>query len=295
MILMKLSQTLFPNAIMLNKMHIAFYLFRQYQAAVLGNKELWIDSILWKFKNDYLYNTKIINFEERMFILAKFISSMDNKRAFEFISWMKDLILEVPESNFLVFVSNPIKIITMILDVLNRLKLMYPLLQFKIDYVEKVLSIAANSLIKWWTNINEVEDMFLDKLYNDIEVLDMIAYLNNTSILQNSVIDAIISNLYYGPYEREFFLSSSNWFRVIQNEVQYTPGSDYLYENNFVIFSYLRRSNSSSGLLNNAKDYIFSDENKQKVELNKVKNNRKIMGHMNDIFNYVIRLNSLIR
>ena len=52
--------------------------------------------------------------------------------------------------------------------------------------------------------------MFLDKLYNDIEVLDMIAYLNNTEIMQNSVIDAIISNLYYGPYEREFFLNSSS-------------------------------------------------------------------------------------
>lgn len=30
----------FSTAIMQNKMHIAFYLFRQYQAAVLGNNEL---------------------------------------------------------------------------------------------------------------------------------------------------------------------------------------------------------------------------------------------------------------
>ena len=89
-----------------------------------------------------------MNFEERMFILSKFIYSIDYKRAFELVSCMKDLILEVPESNFLVFVSNPIKIITMILDVMHRLKQMYPLLRFKIDYVEKVLSIASNSIIK---------------------------------------------------------------------------------------------------------------------------------------------------
>lgn len=85
-----------------------------------------------------------MNFEERIFILSKFILNIDYKRAFELVSCIKDLILEPAESNFIVFVANPIKIITMILDVMHRLKQMYPLLRFKIDFVEKVLSIASN-------------------------------------------------------------------------------------------------------------------------------------------------------
>ena len=51
------------------------------------------------------------------------------------------------------------------------------------------------------THVDEVEDMVLDHLYNETQIIDMLAYTNNVPILQNSVIDTIVSSLYYGPYE----------------------------------------------------------------------------------------------
>ena len=57
--------------------------------------------------------------------------------------------------------------------------------------------------------MSDVEDMLTDRNYSGIQVIDMIAYLDIIEILQNPMLDSIISNMYNGPFQREIFLRKS--------------------------------------------------------------------------------------
>lgn len=199
----------FSTAIISNKMHVAFYLYREYQSSVFGNKDISIGSIIESFKNDLLYRSKIIHLEEKLFILDKFLSYIEYKQGFELIEKLRDLIVEKAEGNFLVYCSNPLKIITILLYLLRKLKFTYPMLLFKVDELSTILNDYAVCIIDNSTHVDEVEDMVLDHMYNGTQIIDMLAYIDNVPILQNSVIDTIVSGLYYGPYERQWFLKHS--------------------------------------------------------------------------------------
>ena len=67
----------------------------------------------------------------------------------------------------------------------------------------------ANAIIDASSNLTEVEDLLRDKTYGGTEVINMIVFLDIIEILQNPMIDSIVSNMYFGPYEREFFLKKS--------------------------------------------------------------------------------------
>lgn len=199
----------FSTCIVSNKMHIAFYLYREYKQAVLGNVHLCIDALIYAFKEDYTNKSKITHLEERLFILDKFLPFIDYKRAFELLDCFEKLILEEASSNFIVYTVNPLKIMVILMAVSRDLSDKYPLLKFKADQVTNMLNIAGNLVIRFSLSVQDVQDMVLDRLYNNIEIIDMLAYLNNIPILQNPVLDVIVTNIYYGPYQREFFMSNS--------------------------------------------------------------------------------------
>jgi predicted ATP-grasp superfamily ATP-dependent carboligase len=83
----------FSICIINNKMHIAFYLYRQYREAVLGNKQLCIEALIAAFKNDYQTKSKILHLEERLFILEKFLSYIDYKGALEVLECFNELFM----------------------------------------------------------------------------------------------------------------------------------------------------------------------------------------------------------
>ena len=84
--------------------------------------------------------------------------------------------------------------------------------------------------------MNEIEDLLRDKTYTGIEVLDLIAHLDIIEILQNTMIDSIISNMYFGPYEREIFLKKSTCYKVIEEQTRHEPGFTNLISRSFVVF-----------------------------------------------------------
>ena len=75
---------------------------------------------------------------------------------------------------------------------------------------------SKNSIIDATENINEVQDMLQDKTYSGTEVINMIAFLDIIEILQNPMIDSIISNMYYRPFEREPFFKKSTCYKLFE-------------------------------------------------------------------------------
>ena len=86
-------------------------------------------------------------------------------------------------------------------------------------------------------NMNEIEDLLRDKTYSGFETIDLIAHLDIIEILQNSMIDSIISNMYFGPYERETFLKKSTCYKILDEQIREEAGSEDLVTRSFKIFS----------------------------------------------------------
>ena len=97
--------------------------------------------------------------------------------------------------------------------------------------------------------MNEVEDMLVDVNYSGIQVIDMIAFLDIIEILQNPILDSIISNMYYGPYQREVFLKKSILYKVIEEQTYHAPGMDGIITKAFKIVGIGHSSKTISSLL----------------------------------------------
>jgi hypothetical protein len=54
-------------------------------------------------------------------------------------------------------------------------------------------------------------------MYDGQNVIDLIAELNLTRLLENPIMDNIISNYWEGPYERKYFLEGCSSFKVLKN------------------------------------------------------------------------------
>ena len=228
----------FSYAITLNKLHIAFYLFKTYEDDVYGNKLLCVKSILNSFKNDETQVNQVLYLEERLFILEKFITFAEYKMALEFLNVMHQQLIDNPKTNFLVYTSNPLKIIIMLLNIVIHLSNKHQNLRFKAQKVRSSLCDIANSIINNSSNMKEVEDMLLDKTYTGIEIIDFIEILDVIEILQNSMVDGIISNMYLGPYERESVLKKSTCYKVFDEQMHSMPGTEALVTKSFRIFEF---------------------------------------------------------
>jgi len=66
----------------------------------------------------------------------------------------------------------------------------------------------------------------------------MIDILNIIEILQNPMIDSIVSNMYYGPYEREIFLKKSTCYKIIEENTSSIPGDDSIVTRSFRLFGF---------------------------------------------------------
>lgn len=199
----------FSYAISMNKLPIAFYLFKTYEDDVYGNKQLCVESIIESFKNDETQVNQVMYLEERLFILEKFMKFVEYKLALEFLTVIHQQISDDPKTNFLVFCPNPLKMIVMLLNIVISLSNKHQNLKFKAQKVRSSLCDIANGIIDTSNSMNEVEDMLLDKTYSGTEILDFIEILDIIEILTNPMIDSIISNMYLGPYERESFMKRS--------------------------------------------------------------------------------------
>ncbi|CAI2387331.1 unnamed protein product [Moneuplotes crassus] len=228
----------FAYSIRLNKIHISFYLFKKYEDDVYGNKFLCIKAIFESFKNDDTQINHVMYLEERLFILEKFSKYIEYKMGLEFLNIMHDQVLDDPKDNFLVYCPNPLKIIILLLNISIGIKTKHQNLKFKAQKFRSTLCDIAHSVIDTASNMNEVEDLLRDKTYSGMEVLDLIAHLDIIEILQNTMIDSIISNMYFGPYERETFLKKSTCYKIVEEQVREEPGTEGLVTRSFKIISF---------------------------------------------------------
>jgi hypothetical protein len=93
----------FAYSISLNKLHLAFYLFKKHEDDVYGNKLLCIKSIFESFRNDDDQVNHVMYLEERLFILEKFTRYIEYKMGLEFLTILHEQILDEPKHNFLVY------------------------------------------------------------------------------------------------------------------------------------------------------------------------------------------------
>ena len=226
----------FAYSIRLNKLHIAFYLFNKYEEDVYGNKFQCIKSIFDSFRNDDDQVNHVMYLEERLFILEKFMTHIEYKMGLEFLSLIHLQITDNPKDNFLVYCANPLKIILILLNISIHISQKHQNLKFKAQKLRSSLCDIANAIIDASGNMNEVEDLLRDKTYSETEVINLIASLDIIEILQNPMIDSIISNMYFGPYEREFFLKKSTSFKVIDEQTNDAPGAESQVCRTFRIF-----------------------------------------------------------
>ena len=223
----------FSYAISMNKLHIAFYLYKTYQDDVYGNKINCIKSILNSFKNDETQINQVMYLEERLFILEKFMEFIEYKLALDFLTSIHEDICDDPNINFLVYCPNPLKIIAMLLNITIFLSEKHLNLKFKAQKVRSSLCDIANGIIDTCNSMNEIKDMLLDKTYTKIEIIDIIENLDLIEILQNPMVDSIVSNMYNGPFEREAIFKKSTWYKVFSEQIFNKPGSEALVSRSF--------------------------------------------------------------
>lgn len=226
----------FSHWISLNKLHIAFYLLSKYNNDVFGDKISWIKNIFDSFRNDDSQINHVMYLEERLYILEKLIDWMEYKIGLEFLTIVHAQLLVEPIKNFLVYWANPLKIILMLLNFSNFIGKKHQNLKFKAQKFRSTLWEIANTLIDSSSSIDEVEDMLLDTTYNGVEVINMIEYLDIVEILQNPLIDNIVSNMYLGPYERENFIRKSIWFKIIDEHLLSNSSTEISTTNQFILF-----------------------------------------------------------
>ena len=228
----------FSYSITLNKLHISFYLFKKYEDDVYGNKFICIKSLVDSFRSDDTSVHQLMYLEERLFILEKFMKHIEYKMGFEFLTVLHGQILDEPKDNFLVYCANPLKIILILLNISIHISTKHQNLKFKAQRFRSTLWDIANAIIDSSSNMNEVEDMLVDVNYSGTQVIDMIAFLDIIEILQNPMLDSIISNMYYGPYEREVFLKKWTWFKVIEEQTNDSPGDEGIISKSFKLIGY---------------------------------------------------------
>lgn len=153
----------FSYSIILNKLHISFYLFKKYEDDVYGNKFICIKALIDSFRCDDTSVYQLMYLEERLFILEKFMSHIEYKMGFEFLTVVQSQIMDQPKDNFIVYWANPLKIICMLLNISIHISTKHQNLIFKAKRFRSILWDIANSIINSSSNMNEVEDMLVDK------------------------------------------------------------------------------------------------------------------------------------
>jgi hypothetical protein len=124
---------------------------------------------------------------------------------------------DVASSHYLTYAINPIKVIMMELEILSDIDLKFPMLKFKTKDVKELLLQIAGGIIDGTDVSEDLVALMTDKLYNGLEVIDMIAYLNLTELLMSEIMDHVVSSFFEGPYERSFFLKGSTQYIVIDS------------------------------------------------------------------------------
>ncbi|CAI2385480.1 unnamed protein product [Moneuplotes crassus] len=213
----------FSYSISINKLHITFYLFKQYKKSVFGNSDQCIRSIIDSVHSEALTQNKASSLDERLFIITKLMKKMDHKLAYEFLDLMDEIILYPADKNLFVYMPNTLKTICKIIYIISSLVKLHPSLSFKGNKIRTTLTNIGNHILHKNTDLTEVEDILYDEMYSGTKVIDLIAIVQIQEFLNNPLLDSVISNIYLGSYQRNFFLKRSLCYHIIEREFNFDP------------------------------------------------------------------------
>ena len=221
----------FSYSIAINKLHITFYLFKMYKRNVFGNSRYCTSSIINSLRVESVTSNKVYFLEERLFIISKLMRFMDHKLTFDFLDFLNQIVKSPPENNMFVYMTNSVKIIAKLLYIMNYLVQIHPSLKFKAKKVSSTLCNVANHILHKNSDLREVEDILKDQLYSGTRVLDLIANNDIIEILNNPLLDSVVSNIYVGSYQRNSIMTKSLAYSIIQKEFNFDP-DDEVNQNN---------------------------------------------------------------
>ena len=78
---------------------------------------------------------------------------------------------------------NPLKIVLQLISVIMQIEKLHPMLGFKTQSLKNYILEIGNEIIEETAAGDDIEILVSDKLYNGLEVIDLIAYLNVTELL----------------------------------------------------------------------------------------------------------------
>lgn len=234
----------FSYSMSIDKIHIGFYLYKVYRDDVFMSKGLCIESLISTFKDQHYKKCNAVPYiEERLYMLEILIFDITYPQALDLLNTLSDLmdLSEFKEEekekyplskllqdkisqSFLTYCVNPLKIIVMIINTIQTISDTFPMLVFKTQELKATILLIGNAIIEETAAGDDIMLMVEDKLYNQLTVVDMIAYLDITELLQSPVMDNIVSSYWEGPYEKKYFFNDSTMFQTIKT-VYETLGS----------------------------------------------------------------------
>ena len=86
--------------------------------------------------------------------------------------------------------------------------------------------------------MKEVEDLLIDKLYSGEETIEVFARLKVTEVLENEILDSVVSNIFQGRYVRETIFAKSTAYQALLEGYYNISGEDYEAINALAIVEY---------------------------------------------------------
>ena len=94
--------------------------------------------------------------------------------------------------------------------------------------------------------MKEVEDLVIDRLYTEEETIELFARLDVTEVLENQIIDSVVSNIFQGRYIREPIFVKSTAYKALMEGYGNIKGKEYDAINTLAMIRYRHDHYSTS-------------------------------------------------
>ena len=118
------------------------------------------------------------------------------------------------------------------------------MLRFNVSKIRRVLCDICNAIINDCNDLKEVEDLLIDRLYSGEETIELFSRLDVVEVLENEILDSVVSNIFMGRYIRESVHAKSTAYKSLMEGYYNVPGKDYDAINRLAIVRY-RHDHSS--------------------------------------------------
>ena len=120
------------------------------------------------------------------------------------------------KDNFLIHTPNPLKIMIKTITIIKRLEKQFSHVRQESNSVIETLTKLTVDYIQTIKNSQTLKTFFSEPTYDGCDTLDLIASYDLTKILENEVIDTLVTQYWNGPYECMYFMNNSLKYRTLK-------------------------------------------------------------------------------